>query len=478
MSNFDNAVGSVSRLGNKVSTSIGALNRLPADLGLSGNPASPPPFSAAQRTNQPYWYQGLKSASWRGLSFAVMDSKLAVGRRNVIHEYPYRDAVYVEDLGRQARRITINGFIVGNDVISRKNQFIAAAEKVGDGELVIPTLGKLKVNLISLEIDEFYDKGRAFFLTFTFVQGEQRIYPANVDNTLASTSTAVVKAKVQVATAYKNSIVTALQNGSAVVNKAVSTTILWTKKAQQVVNNAKNLYNLAQDIPRDIQRAADDLARIVGFAKPAVARNNTQTAINELIANAENLASTTLNDVTNSTDSVVNAIITSATTQDDALTALKSLASFSEPYVPTTAPIGDSLITAQVQSEKLYRRYALIGLCDTTISYQPKSYDDALLLRQQIIALLDAEILIAANDNEFDVYQSLRNLRQSVVTDLTTRGATLKPLITFTSRISLPACLIAHRLYQNVERTDEVIQYAKTVRHPAFMPLSFQVLSQ
>lgn len=477
MSNFDNAVGSVSRLGNRVSTSIGALDRLSSDLGLSGSQTNPQPFREPQRTNQPFWYQALQPASWRGLQFAVMDSKLSVGRRNVIHEYPYRDAVYVEDLGRQARRITVNGFIVGNDVISRKNQFIAASEKIGDGELILPTLGKLKINLISLEIDEFWDKGRAFFLTFTFVQGEQRIYPVNKDNTLASTSTAVAQAKIEVSKAYQNGLVTALKNGSAVVQKAVNTTTAWARKAQRVVNNARNLYNLAQDIPRDIQRAADDLAAVVGFAKPAIARKNTQTAINNLIASAANLAPTTLSDVPIATDATLQAVITSTTTQDDALTALKSLADFSEPYVPTTAPIGDSLIAAQVQSEKLYRRSALIALCDSTTSYQPKSYDDALLLRQQVIALLDKEILIAADDNDYDVYQSLRKLRQSVITDLTTRGATLKPLITFTSNSPLPACLIAQRLYQDVNRTDDVIQYAKAI-HPAFMPQSFKVLSK
>lgn len=477
MSNFDNAIGSVSRLGNRVSTSIGALNRLPTDLGLSGSQTNPQPFREPQRTNQPFWYQALQPASWRGLNFAVIDSKLNVGRRNVIHEYPYRDAVYVEDLGRQARRITVNGFIVGNDVISRKNQFIAAAEKVGDGKLILPTLGELKINLISLEIDEFWDKGRAFFLSFTFVQGEQRIYPVNQDNTLASTSTAVAQAKIKVSTAYQNGLLTAIKNGSAVVNQAVNTTTAWARKAQRVVNNARNLYNLAQDIPRDIQRTVDDLAAVVGFAKPAVARQNTQTAINNLIASAENLAPTTLADVPTAADATLQAVITSTTTQEDALTALRSLADFSEPYVPTTAPIGDSLIAAQVQSEKLYRRSALIALCDSTTSYQPKSHDDALLLRQQVIALLDKEILIAADDNDFDVYQSLRALRQSVITDLTTRGATLKPLITFTSYIPLPACLIAQRLYQDVSRTDELIQYAQAI-HPAFMPLSFKVLSK
>ena len=45
------------------------------------------------------FYANLRPASFRGVPFKVMDSDDGRGRATVIHEFPMRDQVYVEDLG-------------------------------------------------------------------------------------------------------------------------------------------------------------------------------------------------------------------------------------------------------------------------------------------------------------------------------------------------------------------------------------------
>ena len=49
-----------------------------------------------------FWAQ-LKPASFRGVPFVVQEGTSHFGRRNQIHEYPFRDTPWVEDLGQQAR---------------------------------------------------------------------------------------------------------------------------------------------------------------------------------------------------------------------------------------------------------------------------------------------------------------------------------------------------------------------------------------
>src|SRR4051812_33537247 len=113
------------------------------------------------------FFEQLRDASFRGIPFGVFSSEARFGRRNAVHEYPYRDTVWVEDLGRAARRISLIGFLVGDDVIAQREQLIAACETEGDGELIHPTLGHLTDSLMSLSTEERWERGRVFELRMT-----------------------------------------------------------------------------------------------------------------------------------------------------------------------------------------------------------------------------------------------------------------------------------------------------------------------
>ncbi|MEB0312210.1 hypothetical protein QN382_23465, partial [Pseudomonas sp. 10B1] len=67
-------------------------------------------------------------------------------------------------------------------------------------------------------------------------------------------------------------------------------------------------------------------------------------------------------------------------------------------------------------------------------------------------------------------------LRQGIVSALTTTGATLPNLETFTFNAPISALVMANRLYQDPSRADELIQQANPV-HPAFMPTSLKALA-
>ena len=51
------------------------------------------------------------------MPFAVESATTAGGRQSVVHAYPFRDTVWVEDMGKLARRFQIYGFLVENSVI-------------------------------------------------------------------------------------------------------------------------------------------------------------------------------------------------------------------------------------------------------------------------------------------------------------------------------------------------------------------------
>ena len=102
--------------------------------------------------------------------------------------------------------------------------------------------------------------------------------------------------------------------------------------------------------------------------------------------------------------------------------------------------------------------------------------DEALTVRNTVVAFIDAEMLVAGDLGDDSTYTALRALRQAVVADLDERGASLAPLETYTLSDSLPSLVLANRLSQDASRSDELIGEADPI-HPAFMPSSFRALS-
>lgn len=144
------------------------------------------------------WTNRLQRASWRGVPFGVITVGGRFGRRQAVHTYPFRDTIWVEDLGRAGRRIMLIGFLVenslvygGGDVLQQQERMIAAAEAEGPGTLVHPTLGALTVSLAEpIEITTGRESGLAFELRFVFIEAGKRVFPAAAASTQDQTNTA------------------------------------------------------------------------------------------------------------------------------------------------------------------------------------------------------------------------------------------------------------------------------------------------
>ena len=65
------------------------------------------------------WQSQLRPCSFRGVPFAIISEEGSHGRRQSVHEYPYRDTAWVEDMGRGTRRFVLKGFLV-QDSLSRE----------------------------------------------------------------------------------------------------------------------------------------------------------------------------------------------------------------------------------------------------------------------------------------------------------------------------------------------------------------------
>ena len=179
----------------------------------------------------------------------------------------------------------------------------------------------------------------------------------------------------------------------------------------------------------------------------------------------------------NAVSSGAEAIRAAANDPADQVRLLSAVASYSPPTVPGTSPISQHLALVVAATAALCRRFALTSLARACADYVPTSHDDAVSLRTAVAALFDAEVTVAGDAGSSACYLALRSLRTAVVADLTTRGSRLPNLVTVTRRAAEPALVLAHKLYQDATRTDELVAGAGTdVPHPAFMPTTFTAL--
>lgn len=268
---IDSALGALGSITTTIGGASNTLARVGADLGGANGAA------AAS------WFGQLRPASYRGVPFGVFGSMGKFGRRNAVHEYPFQGTVWVEDMGRAARHINVAGFLVGDDAIAQRERLIAAVETSGPGELIHPTLGRLKVSTIDFSSDERWDQGRVFQVNFTFIEAGDRVFPSVATSTGSAVSAACKAADAAASTDFVSKVGAALKQGAVVASQAASTAAAWGRQAQRLANDATNLYNMVGTLQGNLGRYAKS-GGIGKFAAGNSAASSSAVTIPKLIA--------------------------------------------------------------------------------------------------------------------------------------------------------------------------------------------------
>lgn len=442
------------------------------------------------------WKSSLRQASYRGVPFAILAGETTFGRKNAVHQYPQRDGVWVEDLGRAARVYHLNAFLVenslvygGGGVVGQRDRLIKAFEQSGDGELVHPTLGRIKVSALEGHALERWDAGRFFELSLTFIEAGERRYPSNETSTgsaLIQAADAVDGASIA---AFIQRTADAVAYGAAVVQQAVSTAVGWYVAAVDLVHDVKRFFgaistlagnfgrlfgggNAGYSATKGAQRKASSVDQLI--ANDAAARTSVTNAGANLITAAASVSDGASFGA--AARGVAAALAASAADPADRIRLLSSLARIQSSDPTSGAAVGAATATMQTGCNTLFRRLALTQVVYAVGAYQPTSADDAAAVRDAVVDLIDEEILMAGDAGDDEVYRALSAAKQAVVGDLRARGGNLASVTTFSVSASMPALALAQRLYRDPTRSDDLVKQADPV-HPAFMPTTFKALS-
>ncbi|MBK5146002.1 DNA circularization protein [Budviciaceae bacterium BWR-B9] len=447
------------------------------------------------------WSEHLHPASFRGVPFAVQSGESVFGRRQAVHEYPFRDTVWVEDLGRSTRRITIRGFIVqssqlylSHDVITQRDSLVAACEEKGPGTLVHPTLGEIEVSIPDngLRITEG-EAGRVFEFTLTFIESGLRVFAITDASTAVST---VRKSWFALVSQVVATFIAVVKSEIRAVNQLIktlkNTANFWVRMVDNTINEATNLGNTFRSTFGSSKYERYNYGKVggstvsgTGKIQPEPDTEDLPALISQRIAistesrEAVNIAgenfisSDSIDDYGNAAGELINSMLSDAVGPADQIRIMEDLASQSNSDVFYNNPADEVVSSA---ADHMMNVLAAGAMAYAASQYQPTGYDDANELLTRVCDAIDRVALSSADRGNDAEYALLIEMRQSIVAILQQAGANLAKMEQVNFNRSLPSLTIANRLYQDTSRSDGLVKMVNPV-HPAFMPPAFKALS-
>jgi prophage DNA circulation protein len=440
-------------------------------------------------TSVPNFMGLLQTAMFRGVPFKVIAARIRKGRRWAVHEYPYVDGGWPEDMGRALRTYSFSGYLIGDLAPVMQNLLDLAIEAKGPGLLMHPTLGAVQVALLSAATAVHRDHMRVIEIAFEFVEAGPTSVIGQVIATVISVLTAAGSALTAMGTDLATTAVPAAAVGPAVTEEAQSVVASFGAAATGAGANPTAIVGMAAALPppdldTSYGRYGAGSASVMLPIGTTVASLQAQLAsqratLAQAVVGASAAAGSysAATDMLDALSALVEAVRAGITDPAHQVQVLLSLAGFC--YLDGaggTVGVGASTATMRDAMAAACRRAVLVSLARASAAYQPVSYEDAAALRQALTAALDIEITKAGDAGEDATYGALKALRAAVVQDLTARGASLPSVMTVVLGQPMPALAIAQQLYCNASRSDEIIARSGAV-HPAFCPISFQALT-
>ena len=384
------------------------------------------------------------AGSFRGVPFRTVDAEMRVGRRNVVNEYPQRDLPYVDDLGRRARRFVVEAYVIGDGYRAERDALIAAFEAKGSGELIHPRYGLRKVSVDGdVSINDTPERGGMARISVTFVEDTSNTFPAAAQDTVAKVESTTNAADVEIEKAFSNDF--SVEGMSVLATDAIKGMTAKVNGLRQMAERVTSVAGLSA-IVRQVSLLSGSLTALI--RTPVVLVQSVRSLYAQLVQEVER--------------------------------PLSALAELQSVFFGNARPLGMARagstralgLANDVAQSDLQRGLALtnqarllaVAMSDTSVI---ATSAQAVALRDALVSQIDIELEV--NDPPAAVARALTNVRAAVVRDVAARSEFLLRRASYTPQAVLPALVLAHRIYQDARRADELAA-RNGVPHPAFMP--------
>jgi prophage DNA circulation protein len=386
-------------------------------------------------------------AAFRGVPFYVVDSRRGGGGRRVaIHEFPFRDLPWVDDLGRGAKSFRLEGYVLGDDYVDQRNRLQAALEdEEGPGELVHPYWGVIHAICTGLEIGEGSNDGRMATFSIEFIETPaQFVFSTSQSDPETSVSlaadasllaTAADLADRYDATTLPSFALESLEGALVAASEKLDAAL------SPITGTTAEMARMTQNIDV-LSRRASSLVTAPGDALSAF-----RGTFGALVDTAGDVPHEVMG-------ALLDAYAFDGGTRPPATTATRQ-----REQANFDALIGALRSVLVIEAARLAPRIDF----DT--------YEDAVAARDRLAALLDEQAELAGDA----AYLALAELRATLV-QAVPGDQDLARVVVVSVPSALPALVIAHRAHGTVEHEAELIARNR-IRHPGFVAGDVEILT-
>lgn len=139
------------------------------------------------------WRDDLRPASFRGVRFYVAANSRTNGRRGFTYEFAKGDRSLDEDLGKRVTRVTVSGYVIGDDYDAQADALERALNREGGGTLVLPILGRMFMRCEFGPRAERKEEGGIAYFEMAFVDASGGTAAVIGENTQAASSASAVQ---------------------------------------------------------------------------------------------------------------------------------------------------------------------------------------------------------------------------------------------------------------------------------------------
>lgn len=401
------------------------------------------------------WRDKMRPASFRGVPFEVEGDKVPIGRRVVTHEYPGKNLPKVEDMGRVTREYKVTAFVAGADYMDKRDKLLKALETEGEGELVHPWLGTMRVTAGVGEMAHSWKDGGMVTFDLTFTESGDQATPTAKVNTGKAASVAGASladgalTRFEQAMATVNSAKVTVSQLSKAAGAAMDALQQYAAPIAAAIGTAQNFASLVLNAPAELTGLIRGVLASVpgafhmfdGFGSGLSSLFGKSSAVSTLatVVPPQGEAAAAAH------DAVVKL------TQDLLIAdTVKEVGEMPVATVPAPLPSAPSVDVQVLQP---------IERPEIPVA------DDVLEVREEIAETMWEQAQTAPQWH----YQLLTDARIQVSRHLATVARPAARLTTVTPGQPVPALVLAYARYGDATRADEIV-VRNRASHPGFLP--------
>lgn len=400
------------------------------------------------------WRDNLKDASFRNVPFKILTSSVEAGRRNILHQYPFSEEPYLEDMGSEAGVYHVNAYIVQNsennfDYFPERDKLKSALDEIGSGDLVHPFYGNLTVGVSGkYKIDESFTDGGIARFTITFVEAGQ---PKQ-----ATGSTALV------------------DDADANCNTTLDT----IQAVFDTIHDVSGYAFLAQEAMNTIEEFVSDVYQSLITVQSTISSTISQAfatigLINSTIDNIIRLPIQLADSMRTILDSYEDLITDMPRYNISLITAALSLTTYGDnfPNIAITIPERQQQLDNQNAMIDMIRCSGLTQAVRAAIHADYRSYEDAMsILNTLLLAFNGVLDYIGANSKNDELFSLMNGLKPVMIKAMLAKGANLPIMRNVEITPDAQSALVlAYNLYDDNNREQEIIDRNYNVMlHPGF----------